>query len=270
MKLKDFTFKKLETARVKCLGFAKDGQSVVSRWKDLYPLELVTDDAEMKGFYLELLEEKYYTDYVLWNDCGGHFAVKYRVPLNEEYTISELLMIAKGMLEFKGTDGYKKLLRQKEEKGSFISNADIASMMQLGETELAKRYCGYREEYLAKKEEAKREEEARRQAARKAEEEERKKALEAKIAEAENRIRMKKRLENEELEDGRHIVLYLMKKYGINVPLKTQGWINNKLASVIFEDDGISLQFYRQKGCKCSQSVYHYLGLLKTAVDAAV
>lgn len=270
MKLKDFTFKKLETSRVKCMGFVKDGQSVVSRWKDLYPLESVIDDGEMKGFYLEVLEEQYYTDYALWNDCGGHFAVKYKVFLNEEYTVYELLMMVKGIVEFKGTDGYKKLLRQKEEKGDFISNADIASMTQLGETELAKRYYRYREEYLVKKEEAKREEEAQREAARKAEEEERKKALESKIAEAENCIRMKKRLQNKELEDGRHMVLYLMKKYGINVPLKTQGWINNKLVSVIFGDDGISLQFYRQKGCKCSQSVYHYLGLLKTAVDAAV
>lgn len=269
MKLKDMNFSGLDAVRMKCIGFADDLQRVISKRRELYPMELITGDAEMKGFYLEVTEKRNYTEYGLWNDCKGLFAVKYRIPLDEEHEVSELLMMAKNMMDFKGADGYKEMLRRKEEKGDFITNADIFAMTQLGEPGLAERYHGYRENYLKKRQEEKKQEEAQREAIRKAEEEERKRVLEEKIAEAENCIRTKKRVVNEELEDGRHIVLCLMKKYNISVPLKTQGWINNKLASVIFDDEGVSLQFYRHKGCKCSESVYHYLGLLKAAVDKA-
>ena len=67
-----------------------------------------------------------------------------------------------------------------------------------------------------------------------------------------------------------HIVLCLMKKYNINVPLKTQGWINSKLVAVEFDErKGTKVWFYKDKGCKCSESVYRYLDELKDAVDAA-
>ena len=179
-------------------------------------------------------------------------------------------MLAKNMEEFKGAEGYKKRLRQMEDRGGFISLADIMSMVKLGELDLAKRYSGYREDYIAELERRREEEEAQKEAKRREEEEERERELVAKIAEAENCIWLHKRLENEELEDGRHIVLFLMRKYDINVPLKTQGWINNKLAAVKFDkEEGTRVWFYKQKGCKCSESVYRYLDQLKAAVDAA-
>lgn len=268
MRVMDVEFDKIESVQVKCIE--NDGQRAAVKRKKLYPVESITGDVETKGFYLEVLGSKNFKCYVLWNDCKGLLAVKYRIPLDEEHEVSELLMMVKSMMDFKGADGYKEMLRQKEEKGYFITNADIFAMTQLGEPGLAERYYAYRESYLKKQEEEKEQEEAQREAIRKAEEEERKRVLEEKIAEAESRIRMKKRLVNEELEDGRHIVLCLMKKYNISVPLKTQGWINNKLASVTFDEAGIGLQFYKQKGCKCSQSVYHYLGLLKAAIDKVV
>lgn len=267
MKLMDVEFDKIESVQVKCIE--NDGQRAAVKRKKLYPVESITGDVETKGFYLEVLGDKNFRYYVLWNDCRGVLAVKYRMPLDERHEISGLLVMVKSMMHFKGVDGYKEMLRQKEEKGHFITNADIFAMTQLGEPGLAERYHGYRENYLKKREEEQKQEEAQREVIRKAEEEERKRVLEEKIVEAENCIRMKKRLMNKELEDGRHIVLCLMKKYNISVPLKTQGWINNKLVSVIFDDDGIGLQFCGQKGCKCSKSIYHYLELLKTAIDKA-
>ena len=96
------------------------------------------------------------------------------------------------------------------------------------------------------------------------------KALEAKVADAEECIKMNKLLQNDLLDTGNHLVLYLMKKHNISVPLKTQGWINNKLTSVIFnKDNTITVYFLRGKGCKCPQSIYKYLGLLKEAVNSA-
>lgn len=268
MRLMDVEFDRLATVRVKCIE--NDGHKAVSKWRNLYPLESVTGDAETKGFYFEVLGDQNFRYYTLWNDCEGLFAVNYKISLNENHDVSGLAMLAKNMEEFKGGEGYKKRLHQMEEKGCFISRADIMSMVKLGELDLAKRYSVYREDYIAELERKRKAEEAQKEAKRREEEEERKRELEAKVAEAEDCIRMHKRLENEELEDGRHIVLYLMKKYEIKVPLKTQGWINNKLTAVKFDkEEGTRVWFYRQKGCKCSESVYRYLDELKAAVDAA-
>lgn len=52
--------------------------------------------------------------------------------------------------------------------------------------------------------------------------------------------------------------------------IKTQGWINNKLTSIVLnQDNAITVYFHRGKGCKCPQSIYKYPGLLKEAVNTA-
>jgi len=53
------------------------------------------------------------------------------------------------------------------------------------------------------------------------------------------------------------IVNYLMRKYGVNVPLRTQGWINEKLASVTIENGKCEhLRYMRSKGAQCSQRFF--------------
>lgn len=59
-----------------------------------------------------------------------------------------------------------------------------------------------------------------------------------------------------------HMINYLMQRYGIEVPLRTQGWINVKLAEVTVQDGGCSLRFYKSKNCKCSQKFFTYMNLL--------
>lgn len=53
------------------------------------------------------------------------------------------------------------------------------------------------------------------------------------------------------------IVNYLMRKYGVNVPLRTQGWINEKLTSVTIENGKCEhLRYMRAKGAQCSQRFF--------------
>lgn len=59
-----------------------------------------------------------------------------------------------------------------------------------------------------------------------------------------------------------HMINYLMQRYGIEVPLRTQGWINAKLAEITVQDGGCSLRFYKSKNCKCSQKFFTYMNLL--------
>ena len=53
---------------------------------------------------------------------------------------------------------------------------------------------------------------------------------------------------------------FLFEKYRINVPLKTKGWVNEKLSGVEFEHGKTnSLSFKKYKGCKCPDSIWKYL-----------
>jgi hypothetical protein len=65
------------------------------------------------------------------------------------------------------------------------------------------------------------------------------------------------------------IVNYLMRKYGVNVPIRTQGWINEKLVSAKIEDGKCEhLQYYRAKGAQCSQKFFDCMNELIAKVNA--
>jgi hypothetical protein len=63
------------------------------------------------------------------------------------------------------------------------------------------------------------------------------------------------------------IVLYLMKKYNINVPLKTQGWINNALASLQYSEEWGEYSYSHYKTSANSSVFYKYLGQLVKAIQ---
>ena len=53
------------------------------------------------------------------------------------------------------------------------------------------------------------------------------------------------------------VVNYLMRKYEVNVPLRTQGWINDRLVSVTIENGRCEhLKYMRAKGGQCSQRFF--------------
>lgn len=51
-------------------------------------------------------------------------------------------------------------------------------------------------------------------------------------------------MHNEKMAGGSSLVLVLMKRHGVQVPLRTQGWINKALHSIIFNQGEISYQYY--------------------------
>ena len=53
------------------------------------------------------------------------------------------------------------------------------------------------------------------------------------------------------------VVNYLMRKYEVNVPLRTQGWINDRLVSVTIENGRCEhLKYMKAKGGQCSQRFF--------------
>ena len=65
------------------------------------------------------------------------------------------------------------------------------------------------------------------------------------------------------------IINYLMRKYGVNVPIRTQGWINEKLLNVKIENGKCdNLQYYRAKGAQCSQKFFDCMNEMIAKVNA--
>ena len=65
------------------------------------------------------------------------------------------------------------------------------------------------------------------------------------------------------------IINYLMRQYQVDVPLRTQGWINDKLHSATIQDGKCEyLQYLRRKGGRCSQKFFECMNALIQAVTA--
>ena len=66
------------------------------------------------------------------------------------------------------------------------------------------------------------------------------------------------------------LILYLMRKYHIDVPLRTQGWIKERLASATVQEDFCgSVTYYRAKKSQCSQKFFGCMRDLILAVHNA-
>lgn len=62
---------------------------------------------------------------------------------------------------------------------------------------------------------------------------------------------------------------YLMRQYKVNVPLRTQGWINDKLCSATIKDGRcVNLQFLRAKNCQASQKFFECMDALILVITA--
>lgn len=62
---------------------------------------------------------------------------------------------------------------------------------------------------------------------------------------------------------------YLMRQYQVNVPLRTQGWINDKLCSATIKDGRcVSLQFLRAKNSRGSKKFFECMDALILVVTA--
>lgn len=84
------------------------------------------------------------------------------------------------------------------------------------------------------------------------------------IAEAKAKLKAHKEVQNVNITNPdtgweTSVVLHLMKENGIKVPLKTQGWINDTLASLVPQPEGYSYRYFKRKNCKESSVFHKYL-----------
>jgi len=263
MEIRNMNFDILESVRKKCITFAKDGNTVVRPYKTLYSVEQITHNAEHHNLYFEVVKGKEFWEensYCLWDDLEN-FCI--RIDWIPRYWTIEEFEEKLHNWKYFGVDGFFKRLKDLEKNGHHINKADIETCVILGNMELAKYYTEYRKERIRRQEEKRQAEIAEREAKEREKEEKHNAEVQKTIAEAENIIRKQGTLYNSEFE-GKTIVLYLLKKYGVNVPIKTQGWVNNALAKVWFQDGKITYSYY--KSSKDSTVFYRFLKELEEKI----
>lgn len=266
MELREVNFETLQSVRKKCITFAKDGNTVVKPYKTLYNLEQITNNPAHKNLYIEVVhgKESWEEDsYCMFEDLGG---ICNKVGwIHKWYTLEKITEQLEKYPYF-GKDGLLKQLKEAEENGWYINKVDIEICFILGEVELAKHYVEYREKKISERDEKIKVEQAKQEAKEREEKERHLAEIENALLNAENAIKTKTTFFNDKI-DGNTIVLCLLKKYGVNVPIKTQGWINKALARVFYRDGKISYSYF--KTSKDSAVFYGYLKELENKILAA-
>ena len=264
--IKDFDFTSIHAVRKQCWTYKSDGNTPIKKGKNLYPLEAILEDDTFKGFFVEIVQRKYDDPFFqLWNDLGNS-CVKFG-SIHAYFDLNQAQEELQKLFKWKGIDGFKVWLHTLEESHNWIRNTSILALADNGETELAIHYQEYHDRFKTEREE---EERLQRKEYEHQERERQKKHQEeiaAQLNQAEQKIKERKDLKND-LIDGKSIVLCLMDRYGIKVPIKTQGWFNQKLAFVKWIDGKITYSYYRTKGTNGSQTAFKYLNMLEEAVNA--
>lgn len=262
MKIEDINFTGLESVRKKCIVFAKDGNTVVKPYKTLYCLEQITNDRQHKNIYIEIIKESQ-EQYRLFEDLG---VICNFIGFLQAWHEIEEIRKAIEKYPYIGKEGLLKKLEKMEEDGQYINKIDIELCRILGEPELAEHFTEYRKSQIQKAEKERQAEIAEQEERERAIEEQHKKEIARIVQDAEDCIRNKKPLRNKEFE-GTSLILYLMRKYDIKIPLKTQGWINQALAQISFKENGdITYSYYR--GSKDSTVFYKYLEELHLKISS--
>lgn len=259
MRINEIDFNKIKSVKKKCICFAKDGNTVVKPYRILYELKNIIPDIDYNNLYIEKVEYKFYNQYFLWEELKG-ICIR-RVEIHES-EISKLFQNI-NKYEFFGTDGYLEMLNEIENEGGYINKLNIEVCMILGEMDLAMNYKKYREDFIAARESYEKAEREARELIRMEKELQEKEENEKEIIKAENIIKNRQVLINKPFLDNT-IIFYLMKKYNVKVPLKTQGWINKALAKILYNETGISYTYY--KGYKESTVFYKYLKELESKI----
>ena len=253
MQINDICFDLRLAVRKKCICFARNGNTVIKPYRTLYPMSDFCKTEQ--DLYLEIVHGREFEDdyYFVWEDLGI-------VCVKQGYAdspaqIEELLEAFKSYPYF-GVTGYLKRLHDLELNGGYIDKVDIEVCVMLGEIDLASHYEEYRNKKILDREEKRKAEIVEFKAREKEEEERHAKEVIKIVTDAEDCIRRKKILHNRSFE-GTSLILYLFKRYGVHVPIRTQGWINKALAQIYFHNGQITYSYYSSS--KDSTVFYKYL-----------
>ncbi len=270
--LKNIDLSGIETKRIRATGYKSDHNTPCKHFFDACPLDLVLSNEAYKGLYIAL-KEKAYQDggndynggwYMIFNDIGDNVYIEFLGFMGNE-DLERMIEKINSMQAYIGRAGFLSYCSLLSARGWFVKNPELLALDMIGESELAEKYRIEKAAIIEKKEQEDRE---RREQCRKEQEEKARRLAEEKenaLREAATKIRNRQTTDNDNA-----IILDLMRKYGVDVPSRTQGWIIDCLASVKFDGDKIGYSYYRRKNGKGSQKVFDCIRDLVKAIDEEV
>ena len=242
----------------KCL-YISNNKAVV-RKKDLTCIAKLVNDEEYKNLYIEENEKAYGEIFI---DLGivlmgtGRTIDKNRD--DNSYTKQSLQNIKDITL-----DSYKNYITKCLDNSQFINVAEIKLMELAGESpEYIQTLKDHRQKVIDMREQERVEEETKKQAEEQAYITEQNNKAEVIIKEAEQAIINNQIVKNVDITiyKGKYnsnttsLILHLMKKHNINVPMKTQVWINQALTEIYFDEEyGWSYKYYKSSA---DSTVFH-------------
>lgn len=211
-------------------GYKRDGNTVTAhRWKvfhlsgNLYLQEPQADQYGQRYTHVVLFSH----DVKIGLDIGMLSAWQL-----DQYSVEDVV----NRIGFSDVDTFSAMIRAQMEHNGYIKNSYIAFVSEYDMT-LARKMEAYKAEWLdcrEKQQEAERAERERKEEQKRKEQE---KALSEAIEQAEKKILSGGRIENTEI-NGKCLFLHLFDKHGVNVAIRSRGWIIDKLKAVIKSADG--------------------------------
>lgn len=266
MKLKELNTT-LEKQRTIC--YKKDGNSITYHNKDMRLVEGCL-------YCGEPVTESQWNSYCMLYVRYPNQKVAMEIgTVNADYSTEEAVdVIRKNGIETQ--EAFIEFIKRKIEAQDYIQLAWIEYLKYIRPT-LIDACWESRKAYAQKREQIRQERKAKREAEDKTFLAEKQAEAEKLIAAAYEVIRNGGTLENTDISfyESRYschtykIVNYLFRQHGINCPIKTQGWINDKLIRVSITPEGaVNVQFWKSKNGKCSDKVFNCLFELVQIVRA--
>ena len=266
---KNTELKDLETKTVskKCL-YINNNKAIV-RNKDLISLAAISGNDSLKNVYIEKKEYSI----SLYIDFG--IICNAACNVSEYMTIEQLeeALFNKDLHNYTYTQEKERILNNAN-NSQFVNVQEIRLFELMGESQEAiNMLINARETYLKQKEEQREQE-------RKAKEDQerqfladKQKEIDLLINEVEQAILNKNTITNKDIRvyssvyeyKETSLVLYMFNLYDIKVPLKTQGWINNALVDINYNNNKWSYRYYSSS--KNSTVFRDYLNQLVKAVE---
>lgn len=223
----------------KCLYISNNKAMI--RYKQLTCIADLLQDEKYRNVYVEENKNSYGEVFVdLGIICMGTGRTLNRKTNAEgiEYSMQNLATTT--------LQDYKEYITKCLNNNQFINVAEIKLMELAGESpEYIQRLIEHRQKVLDLREQEHREREQKRQQEEQEYIEKKNNEVAEMVAKAEQSIVNKEKMQNKDItvyksryeSNSLSLVLYLMKQYDINIPLKTQGWINNALADIFYDKD---------------------------------
>jgi hypothetical protein len=244
MKINEINFDEYRQYKINCLMYKSNGNDLITKNIMLYNLYDITKVENMKNVYIRKTKINGYNNYHLFTDFG--FICLEHVYLNDRLDLDNIVKQIES-LKYNEYNTFKKNILDLIDNNAYIRDVEIQTCKLSNESvEFIEKLVNYKKEYKQKQIEKEKAKEVAKQKENEIRLENEINELNELIKNSELKLLNKEKLYNDDIKvpyidnDGdicykdTTLMLYLFKINKISVPIKTKGWINDKLNYITY------------------------------------